>query len=57
MNPMQLQDLAAQRRAMILSAAAGNRDATGHLLRPTLGTRIGRVLVDAGTRLLARADS
>jgi hypothetical protein len=55
MNTMQLQGVATQRHAMDLAAAAEGRDASGHLLRPTLGTRLGLILVGAGTRLLNHA--
>jgi hypothetical protein len=53
MNTMQMQGLATQRHAMDLAAAAEGRDASGQLLRPAYGTRLGRLLVDAGTRLLS----
>jgi hypothetical protein len=51
MNTLQMQELARQRHAMDLAAAAQGRDASGHLLRPASGTRLGRLLVSAGTRL------
>jgi hypothetical protein len=57
MNTMQMQGLATQRHAMDLAAAAEGRDASGRLLRPAYGTRLGRLLVDAGTRLLNHAGN
>ncbi|HLI00887.1 MAG TPA: hypothetical protein VKV06_08890 [Acidimicrobiales bacterium] len=56
MNPLQLEVIATQQHALDLARAQTRRDAAGRSLQPAFGERLGRLLVGAGSRLIAHGE-
>lgn len=56
MNPLQLEGIATQQHALDLARAQAQRDAAGRSLQPAFSARLGRLLVGAGSRLIALGE-